>query len=107
MTANAVDPGFVPSTALSRGASLRSRLTLRLFARLPLPFTKSVEEGARTVIRAATDPELEDVTGAYFSDGEPTRSAPESYDERIRRRLWDVSAGLVGVSPDGAFEPNE
>ncbi|WP_101295681.1 SDR family oxidoreductase [Halegenticoccus soli] len=105
VTANAVDPGFVPSTALSRGASLRGRLALRLFSLLPLPFTRSVEEGARPVIRAASDPTLEGVTGKYFTDDGPTQSSPETYDERTRKRLWDVSAGLVGVSPELPVEP--
>ncbi|SDM08410.1 Short-chain dehydrogenase [Halogranum gelatinilyticum] len=102
VTATAVNPGFVPGTGLARDASLRNRLLLGAFARLPLPFTKGLEEGAETLIRAAADPDLADVTGVYLSDGEVTASSEESQDEEARRRLWDVSAGLVGVSPDWA-----
>jgi len=100
VTANAVNPGFVPGTAFTREASIRGRLTLGLFSILPLPFTKNVEEGAETVIMAAASPELTDVTGEYLSDGEIAESSAESRDRDVRKRLWDVSAGLVGISPE-------
>ena len=100
VAALAADPGFVPGTGLTRDASLRNRLLLGAFARLPLPFTKGLEEGAATLVRAAADPALADVAGAYLSDGEVTESAAASRDGAARKRLWDVSAGLVGVSPD-------
>ncbi|WP_231186603.1 SDR family oxidoreductase [Haladaptatus sp. DYF46] len=100
VTANAVNPGFVPETAFTREASLRGRLTLGLFSMLPLPFTKSVEEGAETVIMAAASPEMADVTGEYLSDGRIAESSEESRDRNVRKRLWDVSAGLVGISPE-------
>jgi NAD(P)-dependent dehydrogenase (short-subunit alcohol dehydrogenase family) len=100
VVATAVNPGFVPSTGLAREASLKNRLLLGTFSRLPVPFTKDVESGAETVIRAAIDPDLAGETGVYLSDGEVTESSDASYDEVARQRLWDVSAGLVGVSPD-------
>lgn len=104
VSALATDPGFVPGTGLTREASLRNRVLLGAFARLPLPFVKTVEAGATTLVRAAADPALADVTGVYLSDGEVTESSEASYDEESRRRLWDVSAGLVGVSPDWVLD---
>ena len=104
VVANAVDPGFVPSTGLSREASLRTRLLFGAFERLPLPFTNDVEAGAETLIRAAADPAFADVTGAYLSDGEVGEAADAAHDEVAGQRLWDVSAGLVGVSPDWRLE---
>lgn len=100
VTATTANPGFVPETAFTREASIRGRLTLGLFSILPLPFTKSVEEGAETVIRAAASPEYDGVTGEYFSDGDVAESSDESHDAEVRKRLWDVSAGFVGISPD-------
>ncbi len=107
VTALSVNPGFVPETAFGREAKLRSRGALKLFSHLPLPFTKSVEEGAETLIRAATAPELAGVSGKYLSDGELTRTVEESYDETVQQRLWDVSAGLVGLSPDRSLAGEE
>jgi NAD(P)-dependent dehydrogenase (short-subunit alcohol dehydrogenase family) len=98
VTSNAVDPGFVPATSLAREASTRSRAALAAMAHLPLPFTRSVEEGADSIVRAVADPGLDGTTGAYLRDGEPVPTAIES--DEVGRRLWDVSAGLVGVSPD-------
>jgi NAD(P)-dependent dehydrogenase (short-subunit alcohol dehydrogenase family) len=97
-TSNAVDPGFVPATSLAREASPRSRVVLAALARLPLPFVGDVEEGADAIVRAVADPDLEGTTGAYLREGEPAPAAVD--DGEVRRRLWDVSAGLVGVSPD-------
>ncbi|GKZ16392.1 SDR family oxidoreductase [Haladaptatus sp. T7] len=100
VTATAVNPGFVPGTGFTREASIRNRLLLGLFSVLPLPFTKNVEEGAETVIEAAASPEFSDVTGEYVSDGVIAEASDEAHDDDVRRRLWDVSAGLVDISPD-------
>lgn len=100
VVATAVDPGFVPSTSLTRDASLRNRLLLGTFAKLPLPFTNDLASGANTLIRAAADSSFADVTGHYLVDGEVGESSDNSQDALARRRLWDVSAGFVGVSPD-------
>jgi NAD(P)-dependent dehydrogenase (short-subunit alcohol dehydrogenase family) len=104
VVANAVDPGFVPSTSLAREASLRNRLLLGTFSKLPLPFTNDLETGAETLIRAAADPAFADVTGQYLVDGDVGDSSEASRDEAARQRLWDVSAGFVGVSPDWRIE---
>ncbi|SFL00603.1 NAD(P)-dependent dehydrogenase, short-chain alcohol dehydrogenase family [Halogranum rubrum] len=104
VVANAVDPGFVPSTSLAREASLRNRLLLGAFSKLPLPFKNDLQTGAETLIRAAVAPEFADVTGQYLEDGEVSASSEASLDEEARRRLWDVSAGFVGVSPDWDIE---
>lgn len=37
------------------------------------------------------------VTGRYFADRKVRRSHKTSYDTAIAARLWEVSAGLVGV----------
>lgn len=65
-----------------------------------MPSTKSVETGADSIVAAVADPDLADTTGAYLRDGEPVSSTESVEDEEVRRRLWDVSAGLVDVSPD-------
>ena len=102
VTSNAVDPGFVPATALDRKGSLRGRAMLSALSRLPLPSAITVAEGAESISRAVVDPTLQGTTGAYLQDGEPVTSSDRTQDERARTRLWDVSAGLVGVSPDAS-----
>ncbi|QCJ47476.1 SDR family NAD(P)-dependent oxidoreductase [Haloprofundus sp. MHR1] len=100
VTAAAVNPGFVPSTNLARGASLRGRLLLTAFSRLPLGFTRSLDEGTESIL-AAADATGPAGRGGVYVDAAEVRPASSVGDETTRRRLWDVSAGLVGVSPDG------
>ncbi|MFC4358561.1 SDR family oxidoreductase [Halobium salinum] len=97
----AADPGFVPSTALSRSGSLRARAALDLFSRLPLPFTNDLGTGASALVRCVADTELASDSGTYVAPDGPTDPADRARDDAVARRLWDVSSGLVGVSPDG------
>ncbi len=55
----------------------------------------SVEKGAQTTLYLATSPEVEGVSGKYFSDCKETASSTLSYDIAIRQRLWDVSQELL------------
>jgi NAD(P)-dependent dehydrogenase (short-subunit alcohol dehydrogenase family) len=100
VSSNALNPGFVPATALDRQGSLRGRAVLAALSRLPLPSARTVEEGAKSIVRAVADPDLEEVTGAYLHDGKPVAPSDDAQNERARKRLWDVSSGLAGVSPD-------
>jgi NAD(P)-dependent dehydrogenase (short-subunit alcohol dehydrogenase family) len=59
---------------------------------------KSPEEGARTAIYLASSPEVEGVTGKYFSSCREVRSSDSSHDESLARRLWQVSERLTGLS---------
>lgn len=102
VTSNAVTPGYVPTTALDREASLSGRARRMVSSYLPVSSTRDVEAGAGSIVRAVCDPDLDDTSGAYLRDGEPTSSALDSDGGEVGRRLWDVSAGLVGVSPDAS-----
>lgn len=106
VTSNAVDPGFVPTTALDREVSLRGRVARAASSYLPFWSTREIEAGADSIVSAVVDPDLADTTGTYLRDGEPVSPAEAAEDGEVRRRLWDVSAGLVGVSPDASpLEP--
>lgn len=86
VTVNAVHPGFV-NTNFQRAAGLDMRGPL------------TSEEGADTQLWLAMSNEIEGVTGKYFVRRQDTRSSDSSYDRAVARRLWDVSARLVGL-PD-------
>jgi hypothetical protein len=62
------------------------------------PFMKAPAQGAATSIHVASAPDLEQVTGRYFANSKPKRSAKHSYDEATAARLWQVSANLVGLT---------
>lgn len=84
VTANCLHPGLV-ATKLLRAGFPRAR-------------GSSPKEGARTSVYLASSPEVEDVSGHYFVKGRQEMSAPQTYDRRAQRRLWEVSAGLAGLT---------
>ena len=55
----------------------------------------SVEKGAQTTLYLATSPEVEGVSGKYFSNSKETPSSKRSYDVAVRQRLWQVSEELI------------
>lgn len=98
VTSNAVHPGSV-RTGWARGEDSG---VVRYAAMLATPFLISAEKGARTSLRAATDPALEGVNGRYFVHGRPRKPNRAARDVDAQERLWRESARLVGLtSPSG------
>jgi NAD(P)-dependent dehydrogenase (short-subunit alcohol dehydrogenase family) len=94
VTANALHPGVV-LTAFGAEDPGRIQRMIMPFARWVM---KTPDEGARTSIHLASAPELDGVTGQFFADSKPRRSAKRSYDEDVAARLWDVSSELTGIA---------
>ena len=59
---------------------------------------KSPDQGASTSVYAATSPDLEGVSGKFFSNSREARTSKASYDQALAERLWTVSAQLVGLA---------
>ncbi len=97
VTANALHPGVVRT---GFGAEDPSRLTK---VAMPfLRFLKTPAQGAATSIYLASSPDVEGITGRYFANCTPKSSNKLSYDATVARRLWEVSADLVGRTADRA-----
>jgi len=94
VTVNAVHPGAVATRLGQNNGRIAT-----LFTKLLAPFFRSPERGAATSIHAATAPELDGISGRYFASGREARSSPESHDEAVARRLWEVSARMTGLTP--------
>jgi len=85
VTANAVEPGFIKTNL-----------------KVPFPFSvfsfmrgKAVD-GARPSIFLASSPEVEGVSGAFFSNkGVAIKSSKLTYDDAAAKRLWNASAELT------------
>jgi retinol dehydrogenase 14 len=93
VTANVLHPGVV-RTAFAAEDPTRVYKLLTPVARL---FMKTPEQGAATSIDLASSPDVEGVSGRYFANRRPKRSSKASYDAQAAARLWQVSAGLVGL----------
>lgn len=90
VTANALHPGFVSTGfAKNNGGLIKLGMGISgLFARKP-------EKGAETSIFLATSPEVEGVSGNYFSDCKEIKSSTSSYDKVTQKRLWIESLALT------------
>jgi retinol dehydrogenase 14 len=98
VTANALHPGMI-RTQIGHDGDLSG------LAGIVWPFLQRwrgepVEAGARVVMHVAAAPELDGVTGKYFStslrEAEPSALAQ---DGAGAKRLWEMSETLVGLSP--------
>src|SRR5215208_1694979 len=90
ITANCLHPGAGVRTNLGSGVSGVFGIMVRALT----PLMKSPEKGAETSIYLASSPEVEGLSGRYFVKKDEARSSDVSYDERLARRLWEVSADL-------------
>lgn len=81
---NALHPGVVTTKLLREGFGTTGA---------------SLDTGAATSLRVATDPDLARVSGKYFADSREATPAPISRDRALQDRLYDVSAKLAGVVP--------
>ena len=66
------------------------------------PIMRKPEKGAETVIWLASSPEVEGISGKYFTDKKPIKSNTLSYDQAKARQLWEVSEKMTGLSKIGA-----
>jgi NAD(P)-dependent dehydrogenase (short-subunit alcohol dehydrogenase family) len=97
VTANAVHPGVVATNLGSdSGGFVRGWLRVRVRNLLKRSSMQTPEQGASWIVRAATAPELEGVTGQYFELADAARSSPASYDQAVAARLWTTSEALTG-----------
>ena len=94
VTSNSLHPGAV-ATNIWSGAPVWAKPIIFLFFR---PSFISVPEGARGMVMLATDPALEGVTGRYYENGQAIDPAPLARDQALAKRLWDVSAAMVGLT---------
>lgn len=91
VTVNSLHPGIV-DTELMRHMGIFSSFFAKIFV-WPFiwPFMKTAANGAQTSIFVALEPELEKVTGKYFSNCKETPAAPQGTDPDMALFLWKLS----------------
>lgn len=67
VTVNAVHPGLVDTEIIRHMGFFNSWLATILLKPFVWPFIKNPKGGAQVVVFAALDPDLENVTGEYFT----------------------------------------
>jgi len=96
VTATVLHPGVVRTAFSAEDPSPLARVMTPLLR----PFMKAPAQGAATSIYLASAPQVEGVTGQYFANRRPKTSSKASYDTAAAARLWQISAGLVGLVTD-------
>jgi NAD(P)-dependent dehydrogenase (short-subunit alcohol dehydrogenase family) len=91
VTANVLHPGFL-STGIFREAPGFVQFIVRIIAGSP-------EKGSDAIIRLATAPELENVSGKYFNGQKESTSSPISHDREAAQKLWKISEQLTALNP--------
>jgi len=91
VTVNCLHPGFVATKFGHNNRGLVG-LALRWSQKLG---AISVVEGAKTSIYLASSEEVAGVSGKYFDRCKPRESSPESYDQTLQEKLWEVSESMV------------
>jgi NAD(P)-dependent dehydrogenase (short-subunit alcohol dehydrogenase family) len=96
VTVNAVHPG---SVATRFGRDGDTRLTTALTTFVARPFSRTPEEGSRTQVWVASAPELEGVSGGYFSSSKPADGSLSKVarDDEAAEHLWTVSRELLAL----------
>jgi NAD(P)-dependent dehydrogenase (short-subunit alcohol dehydrogenase family) len=93
-TVNVVHPGIVNTRILTMKRWF-DPLTDVLFR----PFVLDTDKGAAPSVELAVSPELEGVTGQYFSRRRPRRLPNRITRSPLRSEFWDRSSELVGLDP--------
>lgn len=94
VTVNAAHPGVVRSQ-LFRGLPAPVRFALATVLR---PFTRSLEQGARTSIYLATSPEVEGRSGGYYRDCRRVEPSAAARCDEAAARLWSESVRLTALA---------
>jgi len=93
VTANCLHPGAVATNIWGRPIG-----RLGFLMKVTRLFMIGPEKGAETSIYLASSPEVEGVSGRYFTKKKEKESSEESRDEEVARRLWRVSEELTGFT---------
>ncbi len=96
VTSNALSPGIVATDIWKKVNWLLTPFITPVIQHLGQPPL----DGAQTSIYLATSPEVEGVTGKYFTHKKPVQSSAYSYSLEAAKRLWEVSEQLTGLSEE-------
>jgi NAD(P)-dependent dehydrogenase (short-subunit alcohol dehydrogenase family) len=92
ITANCLHPGVIASNFGSTSFGL-----LKWLFQVGRPFMQTPEKGAETIIFLATDQAVKGITGKYFKNKKPVKSAKETYNNLQSKRLWRFSEEQTGL----------
>lgn len=96
VTVYSLHPGVI-RTELGRHLFPTLALWKRIIALPLMMLIKTPWEGAQTTIYCAVEESLANESGFYYSDCARKEAAPQAQDDAAAKRLWDLSASMVGL----------
>jgi len=102
VTVNAMNPGMTATNIGTEEGGIFSA-SKKLMDRI---IGHSAEQGADTVVFLATAPEVVGVSGKCFENRKAVVSSATTHNEDACRRLWEISAKLVGLAKAQIRNPN-
>jgi NAD(P)-dependent dehydrogenase (short-subunit alcohol dehydrogenase family) len=100
VTAYCFHPGLVAS-----GFNRNNGILMSLGMLLLRPVSRSVEQGAETLVWLANAPEIELTNGGYYVDMDWRPPSPEGQSMETARRLWEISEAQCAAR-EGAQGPS-
>jgi NAD(P)-dependent dehydrogenase (short-subunit alcohol dehydrogenase family) len=96
VTVNALHPGLINSGFVKN--KFNHDFLSNAFPFVAPLIARSPDSGAETSMYLASSPEVEGITGKYFSHSKIARMNPIAADLGVARKLWDVSAEMVKLA---------
>lgn len=90
VTTNCLHPGVVST-------NLFDKMPRILMAAMNL-FMISPEKGANTTLYLATSPEVENLSGGYYSKSKPKKPSQDALRQDVADKLWGLSMDYVGLN---------
>ncbi|XP_013391296.1 retinol dehydrogenase 13 [Lingula anatina] len=91
VTVNAVNPGICNTKIHRHSKTYHSIFLGNILGFLLTIFASNPQQGSQTVVYAAVAPELEEVSGKYFSNCKEENINPVGKDTKAAERLWLIS----------------
>ena len=96
LTADAVCPGFVPTTAAASTSGVEHWFMAHVLPHMP--FATDVDAATDSLVFMAVDPSLDGVGGKFFGDRHEIDSSAESHDVEKAARFWDLADRLTAAT---------
>ncbi|XP_039137633.1 short-chain dehydrogenase TIC 32, chloroplastic-like [Dioscorea cayenensis subsp. rotundata] len=92
VTANSLHPGVIVTNLMRHHVILDA-----IFNSVGRLVLKNVSQGAATTCYVALNPQVEGITGKYFSDSNLATPTAKATDTELSKKLWDFTMNLISA----------
>jgi len=102
VTSNVMNPGLIPTTGLFREINPLFVIVFTFLTKYVFKVTSTEEEGGRRLSYLISSPNVDNITGAYYTgkagttEFQPSSPSKEAQNEVKGKELWELTTKLVG-----------